>query len=102
MGFAWVKYAPRGWFIFAKAIDVAATPIPDKTLLRSVTQKLAQRSGGSGNKIAATVSSGVVTLTGTLIQEYQRRPILSAMSGIGGVRRVIDQMTIAPPRKREG
>ncbi|MEZ6136136.1 MAG: BON domain-containing protein [Pirellulaceae bacterium] len=80
---------------------MAPTPIPDKTLLRSVTQKLSQRSGGSGNKIVANVSGGVVTLTGTLIQEYQRRPIAGAISSIGGVRRVIDQMTIAPPRKRE-
>jgi osmotically-inducible protein OsmY len=75
--------------------------VPDKTLLRSVTQKLAQRSGGSGNKIVATVSSGAVTLSGTLAQEYQRRPITSAMSGIGGVRRVIDLMTVTPPKKRE-
>lgn len=77
-----------------------AKQVPDKTLLRSVTQKLAQRSAGSGSKIVATVSSGAVTLSGTLAQEYQRRPITSAMSGIGGVRRVIDHMTVVPPKKR--
>lgn len=74
--------------------------IPDKTLLKSVTQKLAQRAGGSGNKIVASVSSGSVTLTGTLAQEYQRKAITSTMSGIGGVRRVIDLMTVVPPKKR--
>jgi osmotically-inducible protein OsmY len=80
---------------------VLGKPIPDKTLLKSVTQKLAQRAGGSGNKIVAQVSSGIVTLTGTLAQEFQRRAITSAISGIGGVRRVLDQMTIIPPKKRE-
>ncbi|MCA9133348.1 MAG: BON domain-containing protein [Planctomycetales bacterium] len=77
-----------------------AKQVPDKQLLRNVTQKLAQRSAGSGMKVVANVSSGAVTLTGTLIQEAQRRPITSAMSGISGVRRVIDLMTVLPPKKR--
>ncbi len=79
---------------------VLGKQIPDKTLLKSVTQKLAQRVGGSGSKIIPTVSSGAVTLTGTLSQEFLRRSITSAMSGIGGVRRVIDNMTVVPPKKR--
>lgn len=74
--------------------------VPDKTLLKSVTQKLAQRVAGSGSKIVANVSAGAVTLSGTLSQEYLRRSIISSMSGIGGVRRVIDQMTVVPPKKR--
>ncbi len=76
-------------------------PIPDKTLLRSVTQKLSQRVGGSGSKINASVVSGVLTLTGTLSQEYLRKSIISSMTGIGGIRRVTDQMTVVPPKKRE-
>ena len=75
--------------------------IPDKTLHRSVSQKLTQRSGGSGSKLTVTVISGVVTLNGTLAQEYQRKAILSSMNGITGVKRVIDKMTVAPPKKRE-
>lgn len=74
--------------------------IPDKTLLRSVEQKLAQRVGGSGSKLAVTVSSGTVTLSGTLSQEYLRRSITSSMNGIGGVKRVIDNMVVPPPKKR--
>ncbi len=74
--------------------------IPDKTLLRSVSQKLAQRLGGSGGKVVASVSSGTVTLSGVLAQEHLRKAITSSMSGIGGVRRVIDLMTVAPPKKR--
>lgn len=75
--------------------------IPDKTLLRSVTQKLTQRSGGSGSKLSVTCISGVVTLNGTLAQEYQRKAILSSMNTITGVKRVIDKMSVAPPKKRE-
>ena len=75
--------------------------VPDKTLLIAVSQKLIQRSGGSGCKLTASVSSGTVTLSGILAQEYQRRAIISAMNGVGGVRRVVDQMQVAPPKKRE-
>ena len=74
--------------------------IPDKTLLRSVEQKLSQRVGGSGSKLAVTVNSGTVTLSGTLSQEYLRRSITSAMNGIGGVKRVVDNMVVPPPKKR--
>ncbi len=80
---------------------VLGKPIPDKTLLRGVSQKLAQRVSGSGSKITPTVSSGVVTLSGTLSQEFLRRSIISSMAGIGGVKRVIDNMTVVPPKKRE-
>lgn len=75
--------------------------IPDKTLLRSVTQKLAQRCSGSGSKINVDVMSGTITLTGLLAQEYQRKAILSSMHTITGVKRVVDKMTVAPPKKRE-
>lgn len=80
---------------------VLGKQMPDKQLLRSVTQKLAQKSGGSGAKLTASVSQGTVTLAGVLTQEFQRRSIMSAMQGIGGVKRVIDTMTVQPPKKRE-
>ena len=84
------------------ALDMAlGSQIPDKTLLRSVSQKLAQRSGGSGSKLSVTVISGTVTLSGSLAQEYQRKAILSSMHTISGVKRVVDKMTVAPPKKRE-
>ncbi len=75
--------------------------VPDKTLLRSVTQKLAQRCSGSGSKINVDVQSGTVTLTGALAQEYQRKAIISSMNTITGVKRVVDKMLVAPPKKRE-
>jgi len=75
--------------------------VPDKNLLRSVTQKIAQKSAGSNAKVTATVASGIVTLTGCLSQESQRRLIMSSMSGITGVKRVVDSMRVAPPKRRE-
>lgn len=77
------------------------SPIPDKTVLRSVTQALTTKSAGSGARITAVVSSGTVTLSGMLAQETQRRMILSAMGVISGVKRVIDTMKVTPPKKRE-
>lgn len=85
-----------------RILDMAlGSKIPDKTLMRSVTQKLAQRCSGSGSKINVDVMSGTVTLTGALAQEYQRKAILSSMHTITGVSRVVDKMTVAPPKKRE-
>jgi len=76
--------------------------MPDKTLLKQVNQKL-QRSGtGSQSRVTATVRSGDVTLSGTIGYEYQRRTILRSASGIGGVRRVIDQLRLEPKQKKRG
>lgn len=74
--------------------------IPDNTLLKSVNQKLMRRSAGGSSKVSATVSSGTVTLAGVLGQEYERRLIISSMNGVQGIRRVIDRMTVSPPKKR--
>lgn len=74
--------------------------VPDSQLTRSVTQQLAKRSAGSGCRITATVLNGYVTINGTVEHEYQRKPILSSLSGISGVRRVIDQTQLVPKRKR--
>ena len=75
--------------------------VSDRELLKSVNKKLLQRVGGSGCKIIATVASGTVTLTGVLSEEYQSRALISTMSGINGVKRVVDSMTVAPRKKRE-
>jgi osmotically-inducible protein OsmY len=74
--------------------------VPDKTLLRSVNQKLMQKAAGSGSKINATIQGGTVTLSGALAQEHQRKSILACVNGVTGVRRVVDTMTVVPPRKR--
>ena len=40
------------------------------------------------------VSSGDVTLSGTLQYEMQRQPNVMAASSVAGVRRVVDQMRV--------
>jgi osmotically-inducible protein OsmY len=74
--------------------------IPDSQLSRHVTQKLAQRSAGSGCRITATVANGYVTVCGTVEHEYQRKPILSSLNSITGIKRVIDQTQVVPKQKR--
>lgn len=74
--------------------------VPDKTLLKSVNQKILQRSAGGGAKVTASVASGTVTLQGVLGMEYQRRVLISSLNGVTGVKRVVDMMTVTPPKKR--
>jgi osmotically-inducible protein OsmY len=80
---------------------VMGKPVPDKTLLRSVSQKIAQKCAGSTAKVTASVVSGTITLSGVLASETQRKIIMSSMQGIGGVRRIVDSMTVAIPKKRQ-
>lgn len=74
--------------------------ISDSQLLKSVTQKICQKSAGSGCRITVAVSNGNVTLTGSVENEYQKRPFVNAASGINGVRRVIDQTQVIVKPKR--
>ena len=72
--------------------------VSDKSLLKTVNQKMA-RMGGAQGKVSVAVHSGDVTLTGMLQFETQRRGVLNAASSVGGVRRVIDQLRVAPMKK---
>jgi osmotically-inducible protein OsmY len=74
--------------------------ISDNQLIKSVTQKIMQKSAGSGCRVNVAVSNGYVTLSGTIENEYQRRPFTNAASGISGVRRVIDQTQVVVKKKR--
>lgn len=72
------------------------SPIPDKTLLSKVSQRLTRSGVGALN---LTVRSGVVTITGLLKYEAQRRPALSTAAAIEGVKSVVDRMTVRPQEK---
>ena len=73
--------------------------IPDKTLLKSVIQRLARLGAGTPSRVTATVRSGEVTMNGTIGYEHERRNILKAASGVSGVRRVIDQIRVEAKKK---
>jgi osmotically-inducible protein OsmY len=74
--------------------------VSDKTLQQQVNQKLSRTGTGGQSRVTSSVVKGTVTLAGTLQYEAQRRPIVKAVSTVGGVRRVVDQMKFEP-RKRQ-
>jgi osmotically-inducible protein OsmY len=75
-------------------------PTTDKGLLEKVNQRLARSGSGSKSRINASVSKGDVTLAGILQYEIQRQPLLKAVGAVAGVRRVIDQLHVAPAAKK--
>ena len=72
--------------------------IPDKSILKSVMQKM-MRKGTSSSRITSTVRSGDVTLAGTIDYEHQRRSILSSANSVPGVKRVIDQLRVEKKKR---
>jgi osmotically-inducible protein OsmY len=72
--------------------------ISDKSLLKTINQRLSRTGSSSGSRITASVQQGTVTVTGKLLHEIQRSPIIKTVSRIAGVRRVIDQLQLAPKK----
>jgi len=70
----------------------SSNQVPDKSLLQSVQRKLAQKC--AGGKMITTVRSGVATVSGVIKNEHERKPILRTITGVQGVRRVIDQLRV--------
>ena len=68
----------------------------DAALLKTVNQKLSRGGGGSQSRITATVQRGTVTLTGKLQYDAQRAPLTKSVASVAGVRRVVDQLIVAP------
>ena len=68
----------------------------DKDLLKAVNKRLMRAGAGSQARLTAAVQQGTVTLSGTLRHAIQRKPIVKAINGIAGVRRIIDQLQLAP------
>lgn len=73
--------------------------VPDKALLKKVNQRLSRTGMGGQCRIGVDIRSGVVTLTGQLQFETQRRPVVRAASQVEGVRQVIDQLQVKPAKK---
>lgn len=86
---------------YLKGQAVATSPISDKSLLEKVNQRLARSGSGSRSRVNATVCKGDVTLAGQLQYEIQRQPLLKAVGAVAGVRRVIDQLRVAPAAKKQ-
>jgi len=69
--------------------------VADKALQKLVNRRLERT--GSQMRLTATVRQGTVTLTGALRYEKQRIPIMKAITGVSGVRQVVDRLQ-APPK----
>lgn len=70
----------------------------DKAILKKLQQHLSRISLGAHSRVSATVHSGQVTLSGVLQYENQRRPALKAARSVEGVRGVLDQLRVQPPK----
>jgi osmotically-inducible protein OsmY len=72
----------------------------DRRLLQRVTQQLTTRGIRNPCHVDAAVKNGDVTLTGTIQYEHQRKAAMQAATGVTGVKRVSDRMTVKPAVKR--
>jgi osmotically-inducible protein OsmY len=72
----------------------------DDRITQQVNNKLASRGFASPCRLSVQTSNGQVTLSGIVQYAHQRAAAVSAISGMVGVRRVIDQMTVKPAIKR--
>jgi osmotically-inducible protein OsmY len=69
-------------------------PVPDKTILKKVNQRLMRTGLGSRCRVTVTVRSGQVSLSGNIQYESQRRPAVRAAGLVEGVKGVVDQLQI--------
>jgi osmotically-inducible protein OsmY len=69
-------------------------------LTKTVTNKLATRGFSSPCRVTVQTSNGQVTLSGTVQHAHQIGAATAAVSGMSGVRRIINQITVKPRVKR--
>lgn len=74
--------------------------VADDQITKTVTNKLATRGLTSPCRVTVQTSHGQVTLSGTVQHAHQIGAATAAVSGMSGVRRVINQIIIKPPLKR--
>jgi osmotically-inducible protein OsmY len=72
----------------------------DDRITRQVNNKLASRGFGSQSDVTVQASNGLVTLSGSVQDAHQKRAAANAISGITGIRRVIDQLIVKPAVNR--
>jgi len=77
----------------APAAASAATR-PDAQIQGDVQKQLTSSAGILGSGITATTSNGVVTLTGTVVDEVTSQLAQNTVSGVAGVKSVLNNLTI--------
>ncbi len=68
--------------------------VKDEVLLQKVTVNLTKRGIRPPCRVNVSVRNGVVTLSGTLQYELQRKTAIKAAQEVPGVQRVIDQLQV--------
>jgi len=71
----------------------------DERLQRRVEQRLASRGLRAPCRIQVSVNKGVVTLTGQVQYDYQKRAAVKAIQTLDGIQSVIEQLQVAPPKR---
>ncbi len=71
--------------------------VSDKELTKDINKRLVRV--GAPTKVMATVSRGLITLTGQLKYENQRKQIVKAVRGSTGAQQVIDHLQ-SPPKPK--
>jgi osmotically-inducible protein OsmY len=68
--------------------------VKDEVLKQKVELNLTKRGIRPPCRVTVSVSKGVVTLSGTLQYELQRKTAIKAAQEVPGVQRVVDQMQV--------
>lgn len=68
--------------------------VPDRQILQKVTTQLPARGIRPPCNVRVNVRNGTVTLSGTIEFEMQRKAAVHAATGVNGVQRVVDQLTV--------
>ncbi len=67
--------------------------LPDRQILQKVTTQLPRRGIRPPCDVHVSVQNGIVTLTGKIEFELQRKAAIHAAHAVNGVQRVVDQMS---------
>lgn len=73
---------------------------PDPKIAQNITQRLQGCGIRSPSRVTIASAGGQVTLSGTIQYEHQRAQAMKAVQGVSGVKRVVDNLTVAPAAKR--
>jgi osmotically-inducible protein OsmY len=78
---------------------MAITPVSDRSIISQVTNKLAGRGLCAPCKLVVASRNGEVTLSGTVHHAHQKGTAVQVAAQVGGVRRVIDRLTVKVPAR---
>jgi osmotically-inducible protein OsmY len=78
------------------ALACASSGISDERLQAKVQSAISDAFSGTPPLVFVTVRDRVVTLSGQVPSEGDRRKVVDAANTVSGTRAVINQMTIAP------